>query len=263
MAVQGILQRCASFSKKKTIISGYGREIQKSESADPWFSEPLVSVPSWLWASVNAPIQYRLWHFFWRNRDRDVEVLAPPCTIVEGISVKCSAARALAKLGSLTTIEAVKIRELPGCKLMFDPRPWGWYSSAPLVPEIIRDMNDTRTRKTDYLQNLVIMKILDGGYADDQMAQYCLVLQPCPHPLPPLPTPMLLLNRFSPKPLPPPPGIYRRLGLLIVDKTLNKLCVNDPEVCRDNRCLLEKMETRNNELISWRCLGRTTTVTIV
>lgn len=277
MAIQGVLHRLRFLLQEEDHHFGvWEGDVLRSliwfvetegENARVLLSEPFVKVPSWLWASVDAPIQYRLWHPFWRYRDRDIEVVAPPHTVVENISAKASSPGQLSGCsgevilrGPLATLETTKVRRLPGCKLMFDPRPEAWYSSQ-VSPDFIRDTSRLkRYYEVDCLQDLVIMKILEGGYSEDQMAQYCLILQPC---LPPKPIPRQKRVKPHLGSLPSSPSYYRRLGLLVVDKTLDNFCADDRDICKDDGCLLEKKQKRDGRLVSRRCLGRITTIAIV
>ena len=208
-----------------------------------------VSAPSWAWASVPDPVQYRLWHPFARYLDIGTEYIEPRATIVEISATQFDVTSFRHFTGSivlkapLASVTKDLLINVPGCRLILDPRPKGWYdyptADGADKPRGFPDQPCCGGFYEHYWQQFlpkfVAVPVLEGGYSQERMAQYCLILDPVGE------------------------DTYRRLGVLVIATNLAKLCLNDPNVCQNEFCRLRasyvvgdvRVETGGS-----KCLGK-------
>lgn len=244
-----------------------------------------VCVPSWSWASVSFPIQYRLWHPFETSADHNVE-LASPCATVRYISAHPIDKISFANYAGVITLHGTVARvpahllTVPGCKVILDPRPPqdfpGYFkykqeeldSRANSKHRRHAESAAWRTLLTWEKDEIYVLPVLKGGYSKTLQARYCLLLDPRS-------TIEYHIERENQCRILTPRTTYenrcrvlmrmvtcRRLGLLIIDAASKLFCMEDPLICNDERCW-EVIYAGNVEWKQRRCLGKGQTIRIV
>lgn len=276
IAIQGVIERMCTALKDDCILGVWRGDALRSLI---WFVQPdddktvilednpAILAPSWSWASVSNPIQYRLWHPFMSFVDRDTEFLEP-CSAVTSIRDRridsASFKRFVGSIGltgPLAWIDAAVV-DSPGCKVILDPRPRDFYRESETARRAswlgaVADRQEKHWRAL--FEKLAVMAVLEGGYSATSKAQYCLILAPWRSQdigsgtRSELTTDAALGST----------RVFRRLGLLVADKALKEFCVNDPKVCQDEACRIERSTTQGGKIITRRCEGTTCQIYIL
>lgn len=265
IAIEGVVQRMRVAVTDQYYLGVWKGDIVRSLI---WFCQTrredlptkemyTVTAPSWSWASVSFPIQYRLWHPFATHADHNIEFVSP-CATLEYISVTPSNT----SFSEYTGVIALsgRVAQLPvhllstvGSMVFLDPRP---KSEFPLVRSTEEPPNLLLSTKTsqvflDQTQNgnsstysstkkprskwqdllgdtIYVMPVLKGGYSKSLQAYYYLILHPC--------TLEMDILGSSEQPDEMVVHGYRRLGILVVDTASSQFCSEDPDSCHDERC---------------------------
>lgn len=263
IAIQGIIRQMqTALDNDECVLGVWKGDVLRSLI---WFVEPddsrtlvvkgtpSITVPSWTWASVPDPIQYRLWHPFARHVDVGTEYIEPRSEVVTVSATQPDPTSfrrykgSIVLRGPLATITN-EMADVPGCQLILDPRPSGWYQyparDRSEVPPNVHDMTPefSEHKWRQFLPELTVMHVLEGGYSKERKAQYCLILDPVKGAL---------------------ESQFRRLGVLVIDANLAKLCFNDPFTCQKELCRLERPRIVRGVEVKRRCLGETRTICII
>ncbi|KAK4185701.1 hypothetical protein QBC35DRAFT_503083 [Podospora australis] len=280
IAIQGIIRQLDCVVKGDHIVFGLlGDNLQTLRSLI-WFVEPkdekvvamrenpAIIAPSWVWASVPAPIQYRLWHPWARSTDLNEEILTP-CAVVDSMSIQqwdptsfTGFNGSVVLKGPLASINVTKLLNKGGCKFILDPRPWKWYSSLGAGVTMGSERSSSsrdEIYEPDFKEqlwgskpdHLTVFLVLEGGYSVNQQAQYCLILKSCQRHNSHHDTTTECAER------------YQRVGVLVVDKAMRTFCANDPDVCRDPKCRLDLLEMRGDSVVNRICEGKTHTICVI
>ncbi|UPL03818.1 hypothetical protein LCI18_014752 [Fusarium solani-melongenae] len=294
VAIEGVVRRIGDVLNEQCFLGVWKGDSLRSLiwfcdtvalSAKPARKDYQIRVPSWSWASVSSPIQYRLWHPFETSADHNVE-LTSPCATLRHISAqpidKISFANYIGAItlhGTLARVPA-RLLNVPGCKVILDPRPpqdfpgYFKYKQDKLDSQANSKNKEQdepaawRTLLTWEKDETYVLPVLKGGYSKTLQARYCLLLDPrstikyhiehenqC----------RILIPRTTYENrcrILMPMITCRRLGLLIVDSASKPFCMEDPSICNDDRCV-EVINLWNKEYRRRRCLGERQTIRIV
>ncbi|KAH6884435.1 hypothetical protein B0T10DRAFT_365398, partial [Thelonectria olida] len=145
-----------------------------------------VCVPSWSWASISFPIQYRLWHPFARCADHNVEFTSP-CASLQHISAQTTDKTSLSCYTGAITLSGTIARVLAHSptnsngQVILDPRPLeafpGYSKEQPTFLQPLRNGPDSwRALLHEKSGEIYLLPMLKGGYFKTLRAHYCLLL---------------------------------------------------------------------------------------
>uniref|UniRef100_L2GHN4 Het domain protein n=1 Tax=Colletotrichum fructicola (strain Nara gc5) TaxID=1213859 RepID=L2GHN4_COLFN len=215
IAIEGVVQCLAAVLNEKCVLGMCEGDVVRSLM---WFCDHTtveskscndITAPSWSWASVTVPIHYKLWHPLEGFTNRRKE-LVHPC--IRLLSIKASPTY-LASFSDFTGMVVLRgpfayvernhlSRE--GCKLSMDNR---WTRNWPDMRRYL-EMGPWKIAS-----KVPVLPIFWEGASRIHQAVYCLVLAPENSEL-----------------------VFRRIGVLVIAVSSRPLCVNDPDLCEDERC---------------------------
>ncbi|KAF6791029.1 het domain protein [Colletotrichum musicola] len=251
IAIEGVVQCLGASLKEQCFLGLWEGDAIRSLvwfCDTPSWNDPLnadenaIEAPSWSWASVSDPIHYKLWHPSgleeFRHHSRED---LTPCAALVSIWVRPADQTTFSRYVGVVKLRG-SLAKVPknllshhGCRVIWDrPTPeldhllnGGILGIKSLGSPEPREHDANINKNTD-VYVLPMFKENYSTIATIRQATYCLVLEP--------ERPRLNLEPGGGLYTTLDGGVFRRIGIMVIDAYARPFCVEDPSICQDKRC---------------------------